>query len=62
MQRYLTGEQITKVELAVLAMDAVSSLCSQIPPHQALDQVSGESMACLLDLIIAEIREGTTYD
>ena len=58
MQVNLTMEQISQVDMALAGLDAISCLCAQAPAGEGLE-VNAHNFACLMDILIGVIREGT---
>ena len=56
----LTFEQISKLDRAVSALDALTCLCGSIAAGTGLENVGAENMAQLLDIITEQLREGST--
>lgn len=55
----LTFHQIAKVERAISALDALTTLCGSIPADTCMENVGAASMSQLLDLITEQLREGS---
>lgn len=61
----ITQAQKTRIDaenrfgLAILALDAVGELCNEAAngqPNQGLSHVSGDKLACLIGILVAEMR------
>ena len=62
MKISLTMNQLSRVEMAVSALEAISCLCAHSAPDEGLEQVNAHGFSCLLDILTNEIREGTRHE